>query len=161
MGRSKKGSLFVTVTPEGAGSTHEKGRLTFIDNSVDSRTGSITLKGSFDNRSRQLWPGQFVNVVLTMGDLKDVVTVPSQAVQNGANGTYVYTISPDNKVEYKPVSAGISYNGEIVIEKGVLAGEKVVTDGHLRLTPGAPVEITEGLKPGNNNIKKESKEAAS
>lgn len=161
MGRSKKGSLFVTVTPEGTGSIPEKGRLTFIDNSVDSRTGSITLKGSFDNRSRQLWPGQFVNVVLTMGDLKDVVTVPSQAVQNGANGTYVYTISPDNKVEYKPVSAGISYNGEIVIEKGVLAGEKVVTDGHLRLTPGASVEIIDGVKPGNNSIKKDSKEVAS
>jgi len=161
MSRFKKETLFVTVMPEGAGSAHEKGRLTFIDNSVDPKTGSIILKGTFDNKSRQLWPGQFVNVALTLGDLKDVVTVPSQAVQNGASGPYVFTITPDNKVEYKPVSAGISYNGETVIEKGVLAGEKVVTDGHLRLTPGAPVEITDGVKPGNNNIKKESKEVSS
>jgi multidrug efflux system membrane fusion protein len=161
MSRFKKETLFITVISEGAGSVPEKGRLIFIDNSVDPRTGSISLKGIFDNHSRQLWPGQFVNVVLTLGDLKDAVTVPSQAVQNGASGSYVFTITPDNKVEYKPVSAGRSYNGETVIEKGVLAGEKVVTDGHLRLTPGASVEITDGVKPGNNNIKKESKEGAS
>jgi multidrug efflux system membrane fusion protein len=161
MGRFKKEALFVTVMPEGTTSALEKGRLTFIDNSVDPKTGSISLKGTFDNKSRQLWPGQFVNVVLTLGDLKDVVTVPSQAVQNGANGPYVFTITPDNKVEYKPVSAGMSYNGETVIEKGVLAGEKVVTDGHLRLTPGASVEITDGVKPGNNIIKKDGKEVAS
>jgi len=161
MSRFKKETLFVTVMPEGAGSVYEKGRLSFIDNSVDPKTGSISLKGTFDNKNRQLWPGQFVNVVLTMGDLKDVVTVPSQAVQNGANGPYVFTITPENKVEYKQVSAGISYNGETVIEKGVLAGEKVVTDGHLRLTPGASVEITGDVKPGNNNTGKESKEVAS
>jgi len=161
MGRFKKETLFVTVMPDGTTSALEKGRLSFIDNSVDPKTGSISLKGTFDNKSRQLWPGQFVNVVLTLGDRKDAVTVPSQAVQNGANGPYVFTITPDNKVEYKPVSAGMSYNGETVIEKGVLAGEKVVTDGHLRLTPGASVEITDGVKPGNNNIKKESKEVAS
>ena len=161
MGRFKKETLFVTVMPEGAGPVPEKGRLSFIDNSVDPKTGSISLKGTFDNKSRQLWPGQFVNVVLTLGDLKDAVTVPSHAVQNGANGTYVFTITSDNKVEYKQVSAGMSYNGETVIEKGVLAGEKVVTDGHLRLTPGALVEITDGVKPGNNNTGKESKEVAS
>lgn len=157
MGRFKKETLFVTVMLEGTTSALEKGRLSFIDNSVDSKTGSIRLKGTFDNKSRQLWPGQFVNVVLTMGDLKGVVAVPSQAVQNGANGPYVFTITPDNKVEYKQVSAGMSYNGETVIEKGVLAGEKVVTDGHLRLTPGASVEITDGVKPGNNNIKDDTK----
>jgi len=161
MGRFKKETLVVTVMPESTTATVEKGRLTFIDNSVDPKTGSISLKGTFDNKNRQLWPGQFVNVVLTMGDLKDVVTVPSQAVQNGANGPYVFTITPENKVEYKQVSAGISYNGETVIEKGILAGEKVVTDGHLRLTPGASVEITGDVKPGNNNTGKESKEVAS
>lgn len=161
MGRFKKEPLVVAVMPESITAAIEKGRLTFIDNSVDPKTGSISLKGTFDNKSRQLWPGQFVNVVLTMGDLKDVVTVPSQAVQNGANGPYVFTITPENKVEYKQVSAGFSYNGETVIEKGVLAGEKVVTDGHLRLTPGASVEITGDVKPGNNNTGKESKEVAS
>ena len=157
MSRFKKETLFVTVMPEGKTSALEKGRLTFIDNSVDPKTGSISLKGTFDNKSRQLWPGQFVNVVLTLGDLKDVVMVPSQAVQNGANGPYVFTITQDNKVEYKPVVAGRTHNGEIIIEKGVSTGEKVVTDGHLRLTPGATVEITDGLKPGKNEIKADTK----
>ncbi len=161
MNRFNRERLSVTVLPEGSKAVTEKGILSFFDNSVDSKTGTIRLKGTFKNQNKRLWPGQFVNVVLTLGDLKDVVTVPSQAVQNGANGTFVFTITPDNKVEYKPVSAGISYNGETVIEKGLLAGEKVVTDGHLRLTPGALVEITDGIKPGNNNIKKAGKEVAS
>jgi len=161
MNRFNRERLSVTVLPEGSKAVPEKGILSFFDNSVDSKTGTIRLKGTFKNQNKRLWPGQFVNVVLTLGDIKDVVTVPSQAVQNGANGPYVFTITPDNKVEYKQVSVGISYNGETVIEKGVLAGEKVVTDGHLRLTPGASVEITDGVKPGNNNIKKAGKEVAS
>lgn len=158
MNRFNRERLSVTVLSEGSKAVPEKGILSFFDNSIDSKTGTIRLKGTFKNQNKRLWPGQFVNVVLTLGDLKDVVTVPSQAVQNGANGPYVFTITLDNKVEYKPVSAGMSYNGETVIEKGVLAGEKVVTDGHLRLTPGAPVEITDGVKPGNNNIKAGNKE---
>ncbi|MBU1571251.1 MAG: efflux RND transporter periplasmic adaptor subunit [Proteobacteria bacterium] len=161
MNRFNRERLSVTVLPEGSKAVPEKGNLSFFDNSVDSKTGTIRLKGTFKNQNKRLWPGQFVKVVLTLGDLKDVVTVPSQAVQNGANGPYVFTITPGNKVEYKPVSAGISYNGETVIEKGLLAGEKIVTDGHLRLTPGASVEITDGVKPGNNNIKKAGKEVAS
>ena len=161
MNRFNRERLSVTVLSEGSKAVPEKGILSFFDNSIDSKTGSIRLKGTFKNQNKRLWPGQFVNVALTLGDLKNVVTVPSQAVQNGANGPYVFTITPDNKVEYKPVSAGMSYNGETVIEKGVLAGEKVVTDGHLRLTPGASVEITDGVKPGNNNIKKDGKEVAS
>lgn len=157
MGRFNREKLSIIAVPEGANAVREKGVLTFFDNSVDSKTGTIRLKGTFKNENRRLWPGQFVDVVLTLGDLKDVVMVPSQAVQNGANGLYVFTITPDNKVEYKPVSAGRAHNGEIVIEKGISAGEKVVTDGHLRLTPGASVEITGGLKPGNNNVKAGSK----
>jgi len=161
MNRFNRERLSVTVLSEGSKAVPEKGILSFFDNSIDSKTGTIRLKGTFKNQNKRLWPGQFVNVVLTLGDLKDVVTVPSQAVQNGANGPYVFTITQDNKVEYKSVEAGRTHNGEIVIEKGVSAGEKVVTDGHLRLTPGASVEITDGVKPGNNNIKKDSKEVAS
>jgi membrane fusion protein, multidrug efflux system len=152
MNRFKKEKLSVTAQPGGTKGVQEKGILSFFDNSVDSKTGTIRLKGTFENRDGQLWPGQFVNVVLTLGSLKDIVAVPSQAVQNGASGLYVFTITPENKVEYKPVVAGRTYNGEIVIEKGVSAGEKVVTDGHLRLTPGAAVEITDGLKPVKNDI---------
>ncbi|RPH50264.1 MAG: efflux RND transporter periplasmic adaptor subunit [Desulfobacteraceae bacterium] len=150
--------LSITALPEGSKAAPVKGLLSFVDNSVDSKTGTIRLKGTFKNQDGRLWPGQFVNVVLTLGDRKDVVMVPSQAVQNGANGPYVFTITQDNKVEYKPIMAGRTHNGETVIEKGVLSGEKIVTDGHLRLTPGAPVEITDGVKPGNNNIKAGNKE---
>jgi len=158
MNRFNRERLSVTVLPEGSEAVPEKGILSFFDNSIDSKTGTIWLKGTFKNQNKRLWPGQFVDVVLTLGDLKGVVTVPSQAVQNGAGGPYVFTITSDNRVEYKQVSPGRAYKGEIVIEKGVSAGEKVVTDGHLRLTPGAPVEITDGVKPGNNNIKAVNKE---
>ena len=157
MNRFNRERLSVTVLSEGSKAVPEKGILSFVDNSVDSKTGTIRLKGTFKNQDKRLWPGQFVNVVLTLGDLKDVVIVPSQAVQNGANGPYVFTITQDNKVEYKTVVAGRTHNGEIIIEKGVSAGEKVVTDGHLRLTPGALIEITDGLKPGKNNIKDDTK----
>jgi len=157
MNRLNRERLSITALPEGSKAVPVKGLLSFVDNSVDSKTGTIRLKGTFKNHDGRLWPGQFVNVVLTLGDRKDVVTVPSQAVQNGANGPYVFTITQDNKVEYKTVVAGRTHNGEIIIEKGVSAGEKVVTDGHLRLTPGAPVEITDGLKPGKNNIKDDTK----
>ena len=158
MNRLNRERLSITALPEGLKAAPVKGLLSFVDNSVDSKTGTIRLKGTFKNQDGRLWPGQFVNVVLTLGDRKDVVMVPSQAVQNGANGPYVFTITQDNKVEYKPIVAGRTHNGEIIIEKGVSAGEKVVTDGHLRLTPGAPVEITDGVKPGNNNIKAGNKE---
>ncbi len=158
MNRFNRERLSVTVLPEGSEAVPEKGILSFFDNSIDSKTGTIRLKGTFKNQNKRLWPGQFVDVVLTLGDLKGVVTVPSQAVQNGAGGPYVFTITSDNRVEYKQVSPGRAYKGEIVIEKGVSAGEKVVTDGHLRLTPGAPVEITDGVKPSNNNIKAGNKE---
>jgi multidrug efflux system membrane fusion protein len=160
MSRFKKEKLSVTVIPDGSQAVEEKGILSFFDNSVDTKTGTIRLKGTFENRAGRLWPGQFVNVVLTLGSLKDVVAVPSQAVQNGASGPYVFTITQDSKVEYKPVSPGRTYNGEIIIDKGVSSGERVVTDGHLRLTPGASVEITDGLKPVMNDIKADTKKEA-
>lgn len=143
----KAGTLPVTVTTDGSTTGPEKGRLTFVDNSVDVKTGMIRLKGTFDNLSRRLWPGQFVNVALTLGNFRNVVTVPSQAVQNSASGLFVYTITPENTVEFKAVKTAISHGGETIIENGVSAGEKVVVDGHLRLTPGASVEISDGLKP--------------
>jgi multidrug efflux system membrane fusion protein len=147
MERMKGQDLVVNAMPEGSASEPEKGKLTFVDNTVDPKTGTIRLKGTFDNRARKLWPGQFVNTTLTLGSLKNVVTVPSQAVQTGENGLFVFVIPADNTVQFKPVKTGKSYGGETIIENGVLAGEQVVTDGHLRLTPGASVEITSELKP--------------
>ncbi len=159
--RMKGRDLAVTALPDGSPNGPDTGKLTFVDNSVDSKTGTIRLKGTFDNPSRRLWPGQFVTVALTLGRLQNVVTVPSQAVQTGESGLFVFVITPENTVQLKPVKTGRSYGGETIIESGISAGEQVVTDGHLRLTPGAPVEIASDLKPGSNLSQPASKEARS
>jgi len=118
-----------------------KGSITFIDNAVDISTGTIKLKGTFENKERRLWPGQFVNVVLTLTTQPDALVVPSQAVQTGQQGLYVFVVKSDLTVESRPVVTGRNLDGEVVIEKGLSSGEQVVTDGQLRLVPGAKVEI--------------------
>ncbi len=118
-----------------------RGELTFIDNAVDRATGTIRLKGTFENRDKRLWPGQFVDVILTLTMEPNRVVVPSQAVQTGQQGQYVYVIKNDMTAELRMVTPGRIYQNGTIIEKGVAAGEKVVTDGQLRLTPGAKVEI--------------------
>jgi multidrug efflux system membrane fusion protein len=119
----------------------EKGVITFIDNAVDSHTGTIRLKGTFANRERKLWPGQFVNVVLTLTTEPNAIVVPSQAIQTGQEGQYVFVVKQDLTVESRPVVAGRTIDTETVIQKGLHVDEKVVTDGQLRLYPGAKVEI--------------------
>jgi membrane fusion protein, multidrug efflux system len=161
MERMKGQDLIVNAMSDGSTSGPEKGRLSFVDNSVDSKTGTIRLKGTFDNTARRLWPGQFVNIALTLGRLQNVVTVPSQAVQTGESGLFVFVITAENTVQFKPVKTGKSYGGETIIESGVLAGERVVTDGHLRLIPGASVEITSDLIPETNPSQAVSQETGS
>jgi len=119
----------------------EKGTVTFVDNAVDTSTGTIRLKGTFGNRERKLWPGQFVNVVLTLTREPNTIVVPSQAIQTGQQGQYVFVVRQDLTVESRPVVVGRSVNSETVVQKGLVADEKVVTDGQLRLYPGARVEI--------------------
>ena len=117
------------------------GELTFIDNAVDKTTGTIKLKGTFANSDRRLWPGQFVDVILTLTTEMNRVVVPSQAVQTGQQGKYVYVIKDDLSAEFRIVTMERTYDDLAVISKGIAAGEKVVTDGQLRLVPGAKVEI--------------------
>jgi membrane fusion protein, multidrug efflux system len=119
----------------------EQGVITFIDNSIDMATGTIKLKGTFANRGKRLWPGQFVNAVLTLTAQSDALVIPSSAIQAGQSGQYVFVIKNDLTVENRPVVITRTINNEAVIEKGLLASDKVVTDGHLRLVPGAKVEI--------------------
>ncbi len=119
----------------------EKGTVTFVDNAVDTSTGMIRLKGTFANHQRKLWPGQFVNLVVTLTEEPNVIVVPSQAIQTGQEGQYVFVVKPDLTVESRQVVAGRTVNGETVIQKGLQADERVVTDGQLRLYPGAKVEI--------------------
>jgi multidrug efflux system membrane fusion protein len=126
----------------------ETGILTFVDNTVDTATGTIKLKATFTNRDRRLWPGQFVDAVITLTMQPNAVVIPSQALQTGQSGVYVFVIKSDLSVESRPVVVDRSLDGESVIEKGLQPGEKVVTDGQLRLVPGAKVDIK--TPTGNN-----------
>jgi len=123
------------------------GKLSFIDNTVDPTTGTIKLKGEFANTDRRLWPGQFVDVVLTLHTQPNAIVVPSQAVNTGQQGQYVFVIKPDMTVETRPVAVNRTTKGQSVIDKGLGPGERVVTDGQLRLVPGSRVQIKEALAP--------------
>ncbi len=119
------------------------GTLTFVDNAVDTATGTIKLKATFDNRDRVLWPGQFVNVQITLTTIRDALVVPTQALQTGQQGQFVFVIK-EGAAELRPVRTGITYKNITVIETGLSLEEQVVTDGQIRLMPGAPVEIKKG-----------------
>ena len=123
----------------------EQGVLTFIDNTVDKTTGTILLKGTFPNKKKRLWPGQFVNVGLTLTTQPNAIIVPFPAVQTGQQGQYVFVIKPDLTVEARPVVVNRTINNDAIIDKGLKAGERVVTDGQLQLVPGAKVEIKGSL----------------
>lgn len=122
----------------------EAGTLTFVDNAVDAQTGTIHLKGAFPNANRRLWPGQFVDTVLTLTAEPNAIVVPSQALQNGQAGQFVYVVKADNTADSRPVVVGRAMGPITVVEKGLQPGEKVVVDGQLRLVPGAKVEIKSG-----------------
>ncbi|MBI4838006.1 MAG: efflux RND transporter periplasmic adaptor subunit [Nitrospirae bacterium] len=124
------------------------GTLNFIDNTVDASTGTIKLKAIFPNKEKRLWPGQFVNAVLTLDIRHDAIVAPSRAVQTGQQGPFVFVVKEDS-AELRPVNTGVTYEDMTVIEKGLVMGEQVVTDGQMRLMPGAKVEIkniSEGSK---------------
>jgi membrane fusion protein, multidrug efflux system len=135
------GQLSVQAILAGEDTRPVSGELTFLDNVVDRTTGMIRLKGTFPNQERRLWPGQFVEVRLATGTRPDVVVVPAPAVQTGQSGTFVFVVQKDLTVEARPVEAGLEVDGEVILEKGVEAGERVVTDGQIRLVPGAKVEL--------------------
>lgn len=120
----------------------EKGELTFVDNAIDKTTGTITLKGAFANREKRLLPGQFVDVVLILAADPNAILVPSQSIDQGQTGQYIYVVKSDSTVEMRPVTIGANVQKETVILKGIQPGEQVVTDGQLRLVPGAKVTIT-------------------
>jgi multidrug efflux system membrane fusion protein len=135
------GTLEVDALISKDGNQQARGELTFVDNTVDAATGTIRLKATFPNKDRVLWPGQFVNVVLTLSTQPNAIVVPSQAVQIGQQGQLVFVVKPDLTVESRPVAVARTLGLDTVIEKGLEAGERVVTDGQLRLVPGAKVEI--------------------
>jgi len=123
------------------------GHLTFIDNQVDSTTGTIKLKAEFANADRSLWPGQFVNVVVTLRTLHGVTIIPSEAVQSGQQGQFVFVVQPNGTVTNKLVKLGQEVDKRIVVESGVNPGDTVVTDGQMRLIPGAPIRVVPSVAP--------------
>jgi membrane fusion protein, multidrug efflux system len=131
--------LDVVVTPQDTAGAPSRGVLTVVDNTVDTSTGTIKLKATVPNDDRRLWPGQFVNVVLTLNTQKDATVIPSEAVQAGQQGSFVYVVKADRTVEARVVKVGQTLERRVVIDKGLAAGERVVTDGQLLLFPGSPV----------------------
>jgi multidrug efflux system membrane fusion protein len=134
------GPVTVTATPPGADPTSENGELTFIDNTVDSTTGTLRLKATFPNTAQQLWPGLFVTVRLTLAS-PEVIFIPSAAVQSDQQGQHVFVVKPDKTAEFRPITIERRNGGDSVISKGLQLGETVVTDGQLRVVPGKPVDI--------------------
>ncbi|HET8563320.1 MAG TPA: efflux RND transporter periplasmic adaptor subunit [Candidatus Binatia bacterium] len=119
----------------------EQGTLAFVDNAVDRATGTIKLKAVFNNGERRLWPGQFINVALTLSTQSDAVVIPSEAVQVGQEGQHVFVVKPDNRVEVRPVIVSRTNEGEAVIAKGLAVGDRVVREGQFLLGPDARIEV--------------------
>jgi len=137
-------TLKVDAAPQGS-NQHFQGRLTFIDNAVDLTTGTIKLKATFDNSAHVLWPGQFVDVSLTLKSQPNSIVIPTAALQTSQSGSFVYTVDQELKAQPQPVKVAWTNGDETVITPGaVQPGMRVVTDGQLRLTPGTKVEIKSG-----------------
>jgi membrane fusion protein, multidrug efflux system len=141
MARSRLG---VQATPPGD-SVAEKGVLTFVNNTVDPSTGTIHLLASFPNSDQRLWPGQFSNVLLRLNEEQNVLVIPSQAVQTGQQGDYVFVTKADMTVDVRQVKVGQSVNNQTQVLQGLSEGETVVIDGQVRLVPGTKVYLSKGL----------------
>lgn len=134
-------SVPVSATPTGAQT--EQGILTLVDNTVDTRTGTIRLRATFENTDHHLWPGQFVQVELPLGMGEHVLTVPSRAVQSGREESYVYVVDKDNRAAYRAVKPLFEHKGVSVVEGSLAEGDLVVVEGQVRLAPGLPVKVVE------------------
>jgi multidrug efflux system membrane fusion protein len=142
--RQAQGRLAVIAEDAASNQPISRGELTFVDNTVDRATGTIGLKATFANQDRALWPGEFVNAVLTLATEQNAVVAPQGAIQTGQQGTYAYVVKADQTVESRPVTVARNMTDGAVIAKGLAPGETVVTDGQLRLSPGAKIEVVTG-----------------
>ena len=140
----KSGPLQVTAFSSGGQKRLADGTLKLIDNQVDVASGSIRLKASFDNKDGALWPGLSVSTRLLVRVVKNVVVVPDSAVQRGPNGLYAYIVTADGKAQLRDLKVGQIEAGQALVEQGLAAGDRIVTSGHYRVQPGAPVEIVDG-----------------
>jgi membrane fusion protein, multidrug efflux system len=148
--QNARSRLAIEVTAGDPAGKTIRGTLAVIDNTVDAATGTIHLKGHFDNRGGELWPGQFVNVVLVI-DKQIATVIPAEAIQSGQQGPFVYVVKPDETVEARPLTVGQTIGGKAIVESGVMAGETVVTDGQSRLFPNAKVTIAATPQSSSTN----------
>ena len=139
-----RASAYVVIHTGEADSTGRRGRLAFVDNAVDPLSGTLTLKGEFGNRDGRLIAGQFVDVRLVLFTDARAIVVPAPAVTTGPQGPYVYVLEADSTVKPRPVTVARTVDETAILSKGVSAGETVVTDGQLRLSPGAKVVVRSG-----------------
>ncbi|MGA8388199.1 MAG: efflux RND transporter periplasmic adaptor subunit [Pseudolabrys sp.] len=142
-----KGPLNVEAQRSDNDAVIDRGTLRVVDNQVDQTTGTVKLKAEFPNANLQLWPGQFVNIRLLVDTLKQVVVIPTGAVQRGPNGTFVYVVKDDDTVSVRPITVQKQDETQTVISKGLEAPERVVTTGFVRLTDGTKVAIGSGEAP--------------
>ena len=140
--RAAAGPVTVHALVSAAGSRPVAGTLSFVDNAVDTQTGTVLLKARFLNDDETLWPGQFIDVAVTLETLTDALVVPTEAVQTGQQGPYVYVVTADRTAEVRAVTTAYTTGATVVIERGLAAGDAVVTDGQIRLTAGSKVEIS-------------------
>ena len=133
--------LKVMATPKGQNTTPAVGELTFIDNGVDTTTGTVKLKATFTNKDRRLWPGEFADVVLDLSTRKNAILVPTKAVQSGQQGDYVYVATPQNTAESRNVQPSGTFQNMTIVSAGVQPGEKVITEGLLRVAPNSKVVV--------------------
>lgn len=158
--KSGAGRMQVDISQPSDPSQHFDGSVRFIDNTVDASTGTILLKAELANDDERLTPGQFLNVTLLLETLSNAVTVPNEAVQQGADGNFVFVVKDDATVEVRKIETAAAKAGKTAIAKGLAVGETVVTDGQLRLTPGARVKIKEAGAPGKPGEKTAAAPAA-
>ena len=130
----------MTATPQDLGATPAQGELSFIDNSVDVSTDTIKIKGLFRNADHSLWPGQFARVSVRVTTIPHALVLPNQAVQTGQDGQFVFVVKSDGTVDQQPITVGQRIGEDLVIEKGLSAGQTVVTEGQLRLEAGTKIQ---------------------
>jgi multidrug efflux system membrane fusion protein len=129
------------------------GQLTFLNNSVENTTGTVTLRATLSNAEHRFWPGRFVNIRLVLNTIHQAVLVPASAPQMSANGSFVYVVKQDSTAEQRPVTLGQRQGELIVVENGVAAGEHVVTAGQLGVTPGGKVRVEQPTPAANTGTK--------
>jgi membrane fusion protein, multidrug efflux system len=145
----RQGTLRTEVTLSDSASAPVSGPLTFVDNTVQNTTGTINLRATIPNPGHQFWPGRFANVRLILSTIKQAVLIPAGAPQMSAAGSFVYVIKEDSTAEQRAVTLGQRQGDLVVIESGVNAGERVVTDGQLGVTPGGKVLVDQPRDSGN------------